>query len=224
MDKTRGWVLILGVLLIVAWVGFSVVSATQKALSPVNQITWDLGTSIAQVLNPTPTILPDPVTIIHDIRSLARLETIQYSLEKVIVAENNQGPLGFLFGDKLLFVAHGDVIAGIDLAKLNPEDMWVKGDVLYVTLPAAEIFIAALDNDKSYVYDRETGVLTHGDMNLETSARQAAEAEILLAALEDGILEQGRLNAENYLIRLLRNLGYPEVIFVEATPVPSLAP
>ena len=125
-----------------------------------------------------------------------------------------------LFGDRLLFVAHGIVIAGVDLAKLGPKDMWTQEGVLYVNLPDAEIFIATLDNEKSYVYDRDTGLLTHGDINLETNARQVAEDEIAKAALEDGILRQANQNAENYMYRLLRDLGFPEVIFTQETPTP----
>lgn len=194
--------------------GFVLLAQINRATEPVEAVSGEVATQLAQLLNVTPTILPDPVTIIRDIRTLARLETIQYSLEKVITAESGQGPFGFLFGDRLLFVAHGDVIAGVDLAKLQADDMWVEGEVLMVRLPEAEIFIAALDNDKSYVYDRDTGVLTSGDVNLETAARQAAEGEILAAALEDGILDQAQLNAENYLLRLLLDLGYLDVEFV----------
>jgi hypothetical protein len=100
--------------------------------------------------------------------------------------------------------------------------MWVEDGVLYVRLPEPELFIATLDNDKSYVYDRTTGLLTHGDVNLETTARRAAESEIEKAAIEDGILDQAGKNAESFMYRLLRDLGYPEVIFVkpEPTPVP----
>ena len=138
----------------------------------------------------------------------------------MITAETGQGALGVLFGDKLLFVAHGVVIAGVDLQKLGPKDLWVENGILYVRLPEPELFIATLDNDKSYVYDRATGLLTHGDINLETTARRAAEQEIEKAALEDGILEQAGRNAENYMYRLLLDLGYPEVIFVKPTPTP----
>jgi len=42
-----------------------------------------------------------------------------YTVEKLITAETNQGVLASLFGDRLLFVAHGYVIAGIDM-KQNP--------------------------------------------------------------------------------------------------------
>ena len=43
--------------------------------------------------------------------------------------------------------------------------MWVEDGILYVQLPDAEIFMATLDNEKSYVYDRETGILTQGSVN-----------------------------------------------------------
>lgn len=205
-------VVIVGIWLIVR----SINNGFTSALSPLQQANQALQTQVHEFLNPTPTILPDPVTIIHDVRSLARLETIQYSVEKIITAEINQGVLGPLFGDKLLFVAHGTVIAGVDLEKLGSDDLWVENDVLHVRLPQAEIFIATLDNENSYVYDRETGLLTHGDPNLETTARQVAEQEIYNAAIEDGILDQAQINGEAYLIRLFLSLGYPDVVFAMA--------
>lgn len=226
-DNLRSWVLVLGILFILLLMGTMIVftlwqslNRVQQSIQPVSDITNNLGTQVAQVLNPTPTILPDPITVIYQVRSLARLETIQYSIEKVITAETGQGVFGALFGDRMLFVAHGYVVAGVDLARLGPKDMEVRDGVLYVNLPDAEIFVATLDNQKSYVYDRDTGLLTKGDVNLETTARQAAEDEIRKAALEDGILRQADQNAENFMYRLLRDLGYPEVIFIKETPLP----
>ena len=171
-------------------------------------------TQMANLLNPTPTIIPDPITYINEIRALARLETIQYSVEKVITGEMGGGTFDTFFGDKILFVGHGTVIAGIDMEKLQPEHMRFENGVLTVTLPPAEIFIATLDNDKSYVYDRQTGILTKPDPNLETLVRQKAEEEILKAALEDGILEQAQTNAEAYLYKFFAALGFPNTIFV----------
>ncbi len=195
----------------------------QNAIAPISNVSSamqtqnaSMQTQVSDLLHPTPTIIPDPITIIHDIRALARLETIQYSVEKVITAEIGQGNFGFLFGDKMLFVAHGVVIAGIDMEKLGPENMKLEGDTLYVTLPPAEVFIATLDNAKSYVYDRETGALTHGDTNLETTARQAAEQEIYKAAMEDGILKLAQQNAEHFLEKFFEALGYDKVVFLNS--------
>lgn len=228
-NATKGFLIFVGVVITLAVVGFGlfygitllVRQTAEEALSPITDTSRRLETRVAEMMNVTPTILPNPATIIHEVRSLARLETIQYTMEKVITAEKGQDELGFLFGDRLLFVGHGKVIAGVDLARMRSEDMWAEGDILYVRLPQAEVFVVALDNEKSYVYDRDTGLLNRGDIDLERAARQAAEEEILNAAVEDGILTQAQQNAESYLSRMLRGLGYAEVIFIQATPVPA---
>ena len=211
-------VLLAGVYFIVTTVRDAVNQTAQQAnsaLQPLSQANQAMQTQVAELMHPTPTIIPDPVTYITEIRALARLETIQYSVEKVITAEIGQGSFDFLFGDKLLFVAHGTVIAGIDMNKLGPEHMRYEGGVLYVTLPPAEVFIATLDNQKSYVYDRETGIFTNGINDLETLARQTAEQEILKAAMEDGILNQAQVNAEAFLLKFFAALGFPNTIFVK---------
>jgi hypothetical protein len=212
-------VLIIGVVLVAAYfIVQTVRESAQAATAPfqqVNQANQALQTQVSNLLNPTPTIIADPVTYINEIRALARLETIQYSIEKVITGETGGGTFQTLFGDKILFVGHGTVIAGIDMEKLQPEHMRFENGVLTVRLPPAEVFIATLDNEKSYVYDRETGILAKPDVNLETLVRQRAEEEILRAAIEDGILEQGQLNAEAYLFKFFAALGYPNTIFID---------
>jgi len=222
MDNTkniRAWLLVIGVLVILAGAAVGIIltiqRTTQKVVQPVSDMTSGLSTQVAQFLHPTPTILPDPVTIINQVRPLARLETIQYTVEKVITAEVGQNALAPLFGDRLLFVGHGYVTAGIDLSQLRSQDLVYEDGILMFHLPASEIFVATLDNDKSYVYDRETGLLTHGDINLETAARQAAEDQIRQAALDDGILKQAQANAETFLESLLNKLGYLQVSFIE---------
>jgi len=190
----------------------------QQATQPVIELQQGVSTEVARLLHPTPTIIPDPVTIIHEVQSLARLETIQYSVEKVITAETRQGPFGFLFGDRLLLVAHGSVIAGVDLAGITESDISIDTNgMVTLQLPPAEVFIAALDNEQTYVYDREVGFLRRGDVELESAARLAAEKEILKAALSDGILEQAQVNAETYLFRLLGSLGFSNVHFTSAS-------
>lgn len=231
-ENARAWVLTFGILLIFSAGMFGMLwviqNTIQKTVTPVQDTAGLVATRVAQVLNPTPTIRADPVTIIHGMQALARLETIQFTVEKVVTAENNQGPFGFLFGDRLVFVAHGVVVAGVDMGKLGPQDLWIEDEAVYVRLPEAEIFLSTLDNGKSYVYNRDTGILTHGDRNLETGARQAAEDAIRQAALEDGILRMANQNAETYLERLLRGLKFQEVIFVHdrsvSTPTPAPVP
>ncbi len=215
----RKIIAVLAILLAIVVMGVVLLNSINKtissAFSPLQQANHSMSTQITNLLHPTPTILPDPVTIIHDVRSLARLETIQYTVEKVITAEEGQGTFSFLFEDRLLLVAHGIVIAGVDLEKITPEDMWLDGSILNVRLPEPEVFLATLDNDKTYIYERDTGMLRGPNPDLETLARQAAEKAIGEAALEDGILETARTNAESFLMRLFLDLGYSDVVFVK---------
>ncbi len=216
--KKAVFLVLIGVVLFLVISVAVLLRGVQQATQPVIELQQGVSTEVARLLHPTPTIIPDPVTIIHEVQSLARLETIQYSVEKVITAETRQGPFGFLFGDRLLLVAHGSVIAGVDLAEITELDISIdEMGAVTLRLPPAEIFIAALDNEQTYVYDREVGFLRRGDVELESAARLAAEEEILEAALSDGILEQAQVNAEAYLFRLLRSLGFSNVRFISVS-------
>jgi hypothetical protein len=176
------------------------------------------------IKEPTPTIRPNPATIIHEIQSLSRLETVSYSIEKVVTVEKNQQGLADLLGldEKLLFVAHGKVIAGIDLGKIRVEDITITDDdIVILVMPEPEIFIATLDNEQSYVYDHERGILNRvfeEQSEMETLARQAAEKAIEEAAVEDGILDIAKVNSQNYLRAFLMAMDFDQVLFVDALP------
>jgi hypothetical protein len=220
MTKNQGVVLIIGILAIFALVGWEVVQAVQNMTRAPAAASSGIATEVQEFLHPTPTIYPSSQTVIVQIRALARLETAQYTIEKVITAETGQGTFAPLFGDRLMLVAHGQVTAGVDLGKLADGDITMAPDgTATIILPAAEVFASTLDNQKSYVYDRQTGLLTHGDVNLETEARKAAEQEIYKVAIEDGVLTLAQANAATFVERLVRSLGATQVVIIQATPV-----
>jgi hypothetical protein len=222
MSKAQSWILVAGILLILAVGVGLIVAAVRAPIDNFAQLPEKISNQVGEIVHPTPTIYPDPVTVVREIRSLSRLETVQYTVEKVITAETNQGPFGFLFGDKLLLVAHGTVVAGIDLGRMEAGDLRIDPQgTVYMTIPAAEVFVATLDNEKSYVYHRETGLLAGGTKDLETAARKAAQEEILRAALDDGILTTALINGKAYLQRFLLALHFKDVVFSDATPVPA---
>src|SRR5262249_4935545 len=128
----------------------------------------------------------DQPTVIRQVRALERLETVSYSMDKIITGEHENPVLpAFLAGDKLLLIVHGEVIAGVDLSKLAPRDVVVSGRSVSIHLPQAEIFTTALDNSKTRVYSRETGLFSAPDPNLESEVRQEAERQLRIAALQD---------------------------------------
>ena len=154
----------------------------------------------------------DQPTVVRQIRGLERLETVSYTMDKIVSGER-ENPIfpQFLAGDRLLLVVHGEAIAGVDLSKLNPSDVTVRGDSVRVHLPAAEIFTTSLDNAKTKVYSRDTGLFSTPDPNLEGEVRAEAERQLRNAALDDGILKTADANARQTVSNVLRSLGFTNV-------------
>jgi hypothetical protein len=153
-----------------------------------------------------------PPAVVDRIRQLSRLETVMFSLDKIVQGERESAYLpSFLVGEKLLLIAHGEVMAGVDLSQLKPGDVWVHGDAVEVKLPAPEVLSTRIDNAKTRIYSRTTGLLVSADPNLETQVRQAAEDQIEKAAEEDGILDKAKQNARTSVTALLQGLGFKTV-------------
>lgn len=151
--------------------------------------------------------------VVLRIQELGRLETSSYTIEKIVEAGADKGALrDFLFGDKLLLVAHGEVVAGVDLAKLAATDVRADGKAVRVTLPKPEVLHVRLDSEKTRVFDRKQGILARPDKDLESEARLAAEVAIKDAACGAGILGDAAENAMRQVRTLLGALGFTDVI------------
>jgi hypothetical protein len=233
VQRRSGLRIFLAVLLVMLLIGTIVLAAivgpplagVLAAAKSAQSVTEPVGEFVRQLMaEATPVILPNPVVIVREINTLARLETTSYSFQDVIQIERNQDLLWGAFGESLLFVAYGDVIAGVDLAELGPDDLQVTGpESVIVHLPEAEIFVTDLDNQRSYVADRDIGLFTDGNKDLETTVRQEAESRMLEAAHGDDILEQAQVEAEGFIFSFLEGLGFTEVTFVDNQP-PPIAP
>jgi len=173
--------------------------------------------SSVQVLRGTP-------DVVVAVRNLARLESAGFHMERVIDLSERQSKLFGLIAseDAILLVAVAEVTAGVDLGKLGEKDVQVSADGRHVTieLPPAEIFHSALDNERTYVHTRRTGLLAERKETLETQARKEAERTLTAAALEAGILKKADENAKKVVLELTRSLGIAEIEIVTRTPLP----
>jgi len=150
--------------------------------------------------------------VVERIRQLNRLETVVYSLDKIVEGDRDNPYIpGFLVGDKILLIAHGEVIAGIDFGQIKPSDIKVNGDAVELHLPPPQILSTRIDNGRTRVFSRSTGLFVQADPNLESQTRAAAEQQIAQAALDDGILEKARQNARASITALLYSLGFHKV-------------
>ena len=154
----------------------------------------------------------DQPAIVQRIQRLQRLESVKYTLEKVVTGEKQSRFLPqSLAGERLLLIVRGEVFAGVDLGKLQSSDVQVNGKQVKITLPHAEIFSTRLDNNQTRVYSRETGLLVPADPNLESEVRAEAERQLLQAALIDGILNNASSNARGTVTALVQALGFTDV-------------
>jgi len=153
-------------------------------------------------------------TVVDRIQRLQRLETVVYTMDKVVSgAKENPIFPDFIAGDRLLMLVHGEVVAGIDFSNLKPGDVRVEGKQVHLHLPAPQVFSTRVDSAKTRVYSRQTGLLVPTDPNLETQVRQEAERQLLLAAMADGILRTAQQNGASTITSLLQGLGFERIDF-----------
>ncbi len=172
---------------------------------------------IEQVFTPEEKTL-DLTTLVTQVRELQRLETASMHVMHIgRVTQSYKMVPDALAGDEITFLAEGDVIAGMDLARLQPQDVWRSPDgVLNVRLPPPQILVTRVDNQRSRVLNRKTGALRRADVDLETRARQNAEINIRREALKRGILLTASQSGEKKMAELLHTFGFEKVRFVVA--------
>ena len=148
------------------------------------------------------------------IQQLQRLETVVYNMEKIVSGgqENKYLPR-MLAGDRILLIVHGEVTAGVDLGALDPSQLSIDGKAVAIRMPEAMVFSTRLDNARTRVYTRETGLFSSPDPELESDVRREAERQLTQAALDGGIVKAAAANARTTLTSLLHGLGFEAVTF-----------
>jgi hypothetical protein len=150
-------------------------------------------------------------TVVMEIRRLARLETVAYAMDKMVSGDRENRVLpAFLTGDRILLEVHGEAIAGVDLGQLTPQEVRVSGRSVQVHLPPAQLFTVALDDEKTHVYQRTTGLLVPVDPSLEGEVREQAVENLRQSALTAGILDKAHANACATVTKLLLGLGFEQ--------------
>jgi hypothetical protein len=151
--------------------------------------------------------------VVQSIQRLQRLETVVYTMEKIVSGEQvNYYLPRLLAGERILLIVHGEVIAGIDLSKLDDSRIRITGRSIEIAMPPAEVFSTRIDNQRTRVYSRETGLFTAPDPNLESEVRREAETQLRQSAIEGGILKTAADNGRATLAGLLAGLGFESVV------------
>lgn len=204
---TPAWVIVAGTILVIGLIvgaaGFSFLAGKAQP-----------------ILSPPTTLLPEPEEFVRvspvtveTIRSLAELTTVEVVSHTTIEKGVDSGWLNWATGDQLTLFVLAEIGAGVDLAGLGENAITFDEETatVTITLPPAEILYIAVDNDASHVYDRDTGLFTRADPNLERSARQVAEEVLQTQALDGGLLLEAEDGAISVLTDFLSAMGYENI-------------
>lgn len=197
-------------------------SPAQNTVTPTTEPPTQ--TPIILVATPTAVVI-DRGGVIAEIKSTLRQETEIFVGERIIEASRLDGTWkDTLYGERILLIASGKTIAGVDLQKIREEDIIISTDGLSITLnlPATEILVNTLDNQRTHRYSTQSGWLADNP-DLETEGRRQGEAEILKAACEVGIMEKSANSIKTGLTGFLRMLKF-EKVTINVTAGPCVAP
>lgn len=190
-------------LAVVAFVAYSARSIVDAIPTP---------SDIAAVFEPEPFSEVGPV-VVSSVQDLGSLTTVEMVEHTIVEQGTDAGWLAWARGDSLRMIAVARIGAGVDITNLTPGDFSVSEDgVVEVTVPNAEIQYVAVDNEATEVLDRDLGLFTKGDPQLEGEARRVAETVLVESAIADGILTQAEENAAAVLTNFLVSLGYTDVL------------
>lgn len=155
--------------------------------------------------------------VLHKVEALGKLELVRYNFKEITELKEVSKEYFRLFklgpDSKIALISAGQAVGCIDLTKMQEEDIRLEDDTLYINLPAPEICYYKLDMENTRIYSLQTNPLKD-EKEFIQKAYANAETEIREAALNSGILEQTRANAELILRPLLKEISDREVILV----------
>ena len=160
--------------------------------------------------------------VVKQVQDASELTTAIFTMEAVVPTQQDATMGGVVIGStKLLYIAYGEVRAGIDLSKIGLTDVQVVGDALTVRLPMPKLLDSKIDVGRSSVYDYNRGALGLGPdvaPQLQTLAQQKALVKITDAACEKGILTQANDRAKLVIGQLLKVPAYKTITLQIQTP------
>jgi hypothetical protein len=176
---------------------------------------------LAAITGTTPVVNRGAV-ILERVQALSLLTTTRYNYSLTITSQRDMpGILAALYGESLLFVAVGHVVAGVDLSQLTVRDV-VEGDgVITIMLPPAALQDCFLNDQESYVVRRDTGIFANPSPDLDNSARRYAVEQLRTAALENGIIANAEAQARLVVTELVETLAESQAQIISTPPDPA---
>ncbi len=164
--------------------------------------------------------------IVQQLRGASDLTTAIFAMEAVVPGHSDRTLAGYVIGStKLLYIAYGEVRAGVDLSKITATNVQLGEEgAIHLTLPPPQILDSKLDLDRSRVYDYDRGFLGLGPdqaPELQQQAQRQALTTIVAAACDQGLLAEANRRAAVTVEQLLSTGGFKSVTVTTVPPASS---
>ncbi len=155
--------------------------------------------------------MPGEIETIAALRQMQELATVEYTVTKVVKANDNKD--WYKFGDrKILFTCEAAIKAGIDLSQLEENNIHIRGKDIDIQLPPPKILTVNMPPENIKMAYADVGILRSNFSAEEKNALLVqAEKQIGQAARESGILDQAKLNTQTFMLQWLRQMGFEQI-------------
>lgn len=170
--------------------------------------------------------------VLQSLRDLSRYHAASGDYQIIVdVEEDVRFVPSFVAGERTMMVATGSVDAAVDFSGLGPAAVEVSEDrtTVSITLPAPELTEAHIDNEHTYVAERQRGLFDRvGEFLSSNPGDDAqlyvhAEAQLAEAAAQSELLVRAKANTRAMLTSLLEALGFESVTIRFDAPAPAPA-
>jgi Protein of unknown function (DUF4230) len=145
--------------------------------------------------------------VLNQVTAIGKIELVNYQFRDVVESELQKT---ILPNSKALLIISGEAIGCIDLSKINTENLDFRPDSLVIKLPKPEICSSKIDHSQSRVYDVSVFSLLDQSQLID-EAYKKAEIQINDSALQMGIIEQTKQNADKILKPMFEKIAGKKV-------------
>jgi len=165
--------------------------------------------------------------LLKSIKDLNRFVAAQGDFQVIVDLQQDKKYVpDFLYNDRTLFVAAGQVDAYVDFSRIGEGAITESADhrTATIKLPAPQLGKPNLNHDKSYVFAQQQGAFQRlgnvlsNDPNKLNELYKLGEQKIADAAKEGELGQRAQDNTTRMLEGMLRSLGYTSVTVTYAVP------
>jgi Protein of unknown function (DUF4230) len=175
----------------------------------------DVLPSLQNIFSSKPLTIDNTPIFIKEVKNIAQLMTVMSYDEVVIDSSKTKTitlpallfPSSAVQANKLVIIARGKIIAGIDLQELDENKIFIKDDSVSITLPKVKI-LDAIANPSDYEIFTEDGTWTPDEVN---AVKVRAREKMITRSIQQGILQKAGIKSKLIMENFLRSAGFKRI-------------